>query len=184
MTSRRLHAATALALAAGFLLAASSPAQAPITPMTPSEPHERLAFFIGRWTIVDMPPEQDFIEVCDWLGSGRRHVVCRSRWQATSGPREGLSIFSYRQSDAAYVYQGFRPSGGVQTLHGRAAADGSGFEFWGEEGAGADRTRTRVQITTVGDGRFRFVARTASGDSEQWSEEVIHYVRPGAVDDT
>lgn len=178
MTSRRLLAAAVLA--AGLLLSAASPAQAPVTPMTPSEAHEQLAFFIGRWTIVEMPPEHDFAEVCDWLGSGRRHIVCHSSWQTTSGPREGLSIFSYRQSDATYVYQGFRPGGGVQTLHGRVAADGSGFEFWGEEGAGVDRTRTRVYITTLEDGRFRFVARTASGDSEEWSEEIVHYERPGA----
>ena len=149
--------------------------------MTPSEPHERLSLFIGRWTIVEMPPEQDFTEVCDWLDNGRRHVVCHSRWQTPSGPREGLSIFSYRQADETYVYQGFRPGGGVQTLHGRVAADGNGFEFWGDEGAGGDRTRTRVQITTVEDGRFRFIARTASGNSEEWSEEVVHYQRSAAA---
>ena len=178
MTSRHLHATAVLA--AGFFLAAASPAQAPVTPMTPSEPHERLAFFIGGWTIVEMPAEQKFTEVCDWLGSGRRHVVCHSSWQAANGPREGLSIFSYRQTDATYVYQGFHPGGGVQTLQGRAAADGNGFEFWGEEGAGADRTRTRIRITAVEDGGFRFVARIARGDSDEWSEEVVHYTRLGA----
>lgn len=167
----------AIALAAGLLLATAAPAQAPVTPMTPSEPHERLAFFVGRWTIVEMPPEQGFVETCDWLGSGRRHVVCHSRWQVTGGPREGLSIFSYQPADGSYVYQGFRSNGGTQTLQGRAGEDGKSWEFRGEEGVGAERERTRVEITALEHGRFRFVQRTATGDSEERTEEVITYAR-------
>jgi len=153
--------------------------EAPPTPMTPSGPHEHLVMFVGTWTIAEFPAEASFRETCDWLGAGRRHMVCHSRWQAASGPREGLSIFSYREADSTYVYQGFRPSGAVQTLQGRVSEDGQTWEFWGEEGTGADRKRTRVQITPLGDGTFRFVEQTASGDAEWSAEETVTY-RPAS----
>jgi hypothetical protein len=153
----------------------AAPAPTAATPTTPSEPHERMAFFIGRWTIVEFPAEGGFLETCDWLGSGRRHVVCRSNWMAKSGPREGLSVFSYRSADSTYAYQGFRPSGGTQTLTGRVSSDGKLWEFDGDEGAGESRLRTRVRIRPNADGSFRFTEQTATGTGDWSAEEVVTY---------
>jgi hypothetical protein len=154
---------------------APAPAPAPTTPMTPSEPHEKLSFFIGSWTTVEAPADQRFRETCGWLNAGRRHVVCHSRWETATGPREGLSIFSYRAADSTYVYQGFRAGGATETLLGRPSPDGQGWEFGGETGTGATRQRTRVVITSVGDGAFRFAQQTATGDGEWSKEEVVNY---------
>jgi hypothetical protein len=82
-------------------------AQSPATPMTPSAPHEELAFFEGSWTTEERPAEQGFVETCAWLNAGRRHMICRSTWRVASGPREGVSIFSYRNADATYLYTAF-----------------------------------------------------------------------------
>lgn len=171
--NRRVALVLAMTASAMFTLTAVR-AQ---TPMTPSDPHERLALFIGTWTVTEWPPEERFLETCEWLASGRRHVVCRSSWIATSGPREGLSIFSYRPADATYVYQGFRPGGGTQTLHGKLSADGQAWEFGGDEGRGAERRRTQVRIVPVPDGGFLFTERSARGDSDDWAEESVHYER-------
>ncbi len=148
---------------------------APVVPMTPSDPHERLTFFEGTWTYDEAAPEAKFREVCGWMPSGRRHMVCVSRSQTASGPREGMSIFSYRVADKTYVYQGFRADGVVQSLEGRVADDGTTWEFWGEEGTGAMRTRTRVRISALPDRRFLFSEQTAVGPGD-WSKEfVVHY---------
>lgn len=152
-------------------LAPAAP-QPPATPMTPSEPHEKLAMFIGTWTMDVFPPQAQMRESCDWLGSGRRHVVCHSRWETDRGRREGLSIFSYRASDKAYVYQGFRAGGGTQTLTGKATPDG-GWEFTGDEGSGPSRLQTLVRISARRpDGTFRFTERTARGDAP-WSDDAV-----------
>lgn len=157
------------------LLASGTSAQSPMTPMTPSEPHERLTFFEGTWTYDEAAPASNFRETCAWLPSGRRHMVCVSRSQAATGPREGYSIFSYRAPDKTYVYQGFRPNGDVQSLEGRVSDDGRTWEFWGEEGTGAMRTRTRVKIVPLDKGGFRFSEQTALGYGDWSPEFVVHY---------
>jgi hypothetical protein len=172
---RRLPALVTVGFCVLSGVASAQPAPPPATPMTPSAPHEAMGLFIGSWTIAEMPAEMQFRETCDWPGSGRRHVVCRSTWQAQTGPREGLSIFSYQASDSTYAYHGFRPGGSFQHLTGRTA-DGS-WDFWGDEGEGASRARTRVQITTDEGGGFTFTEQTATGDAEWGEAEVVHYVR-------
>ncbi len=176
MRRRTLYAVVMLCVAAAPATRAQAPAPAtkpaPATPMTPSDPHERLMFFEGTWTYEEAAPEMQFRETCGWMPSGRRHMVCASRWQTASGPREGTSIFSYRGADKTYVYQGFRAAGGVQSLEGRVSDDGTTWEFWGEDGTGAMRTRTRVRLATLPDGGFRFSEQTAVGPGD-WSEESV-----------
>ena len=87
---------------------ACSQAQPNPSPATASPPHELLSFFEGTWIIADARPEEGFRETCTWLAQGRRHMVCRASWQSASGPREGLSVFSYDAASGEYLYHGFR----------------------------------------------------------------------------
>ncbi|MDQ3069959.1 MAG: DUF1579 domain-containing protein [Acidobacteriota bacterium] len=173
-----LYALVMMSLAAPAALA-QAPAQAakpaPVTPMTPSDPHDRLTFFEGSWTYEEAAPDMQFRETCGWMPSGRRHMVCAARRQTTSGPREGTSIFSYRAADKTYIYQGFRAGGAVQSLEGRVSDDGKTWEFWGEDGTGAMRTRTRVRIVKLESGRFRFSEQTAVGPGDWSPESVVNY---------
>ena len=148
---------------------------APTTPMTPSQPHERLQFFAGSWSVAEMPAEAAFIETCDWLEAGRRHMICRSTWQTATGERQGLSIFSYSVADSVYLYHGFRAGGRVQKLRGTVEADGVTWEFAGEEGSGAERVRTRVRIRPLPEGGFRLAEQTANGDGEWSAEDAATY---------
>src|SRR5688572_7592746 len=86
-------------------------AQPAVGPATPSDPHEALAFFEGTWTTSEAKPQDEFRETCAWLPEGRRHMLCRSRWRAPAGYREGLSIFSYDPAPGEYRYHGFRAGG-------------------------------------------------------------------------
>ncbi len=150
------------------------------TPMTPSDAHERLAFLVGTWTLQGFAPDGDFRDTCDWLGAGRRHLICHATWTTASGPREGLSVFSYRATDGVYVYQGFRASGAVQMLEGRISDDGRVFEFQGEEGSGSAFTLTRVAIQVNADGSVQFKEQTKTGEAGTgtWTPEAtVTYVR-------
>jgi hypothetical protein len=167
---------TMLLITAVTLPLGAQPAAAPSSPATPSAPHEHLAFFHGEWTVDELPASRQFRERCAWLEGGRRHLVCRSRSKSAAGQwRETLSTFSYRPADSSYVYYGLRPGGATQTLVGRLAADGAGWEFRGEEGTGAARERTLVRIARLPGGRFRFVEQTARGDAPFTGADTVHY---------
>jgi hypothetical protein len=163
--------------APGALLAqATAPGAAPSGPASVSPPHERLAFFEGLWTVEEVPPAREFRERCAWMEGGRRHMICRSRSRNAAGVwREGLSMFSYRPADSAYVYYGLRSSGAAQMLTGRVDAPGEYWEFRGEEGQGAARERTLVRIAKLAGGRFRFVEQVARGDAPFASADTVHY---------
>jgi hypothetical protein len=161
-------------LRAACVLSSPPAAQAPATPMTPSPPHEALTFFEGAWTIEERPAEQHLVETCAWLSAGRRHMVCRSTWRVATGPREGVSVFSYRAADSTYLYYGLRAGGAVEALEGKAVP--GGFQFWTPGGAAPGRARTRVTMTRLGPQRFQFVAESALGDGPWTPEGTEHYV--------
>lgn len=130
-------------------------------PSVPSAPHERLAFFEGTWTVAELPPEQSFRETCSWLTDGRRHMLCRSRWTTPTGPREGLSIFSYSHDTADYLYHGFRAAGSVVTHRGVQKDDG--WLFTSEQGEGSAKTMTRITIARVAGGDMQFTQESTTG---------------------
>lgn len=163
-----------VAIVVPSLLAARGAAQAPITPMTPVPEHEALGFFEGSWTVEERPAEQQLVETCAWLPSGRRHMVCRSTWLLPTGPREGWSIFSYSAVDSTYLYYGLRAGGAVEPMRGRRMADG--WEFLNEDGVGPTRQRARVTITQLEARRFRLTAESAVGDGPWTVEGTEHYV--------
>jgi hypothetical protein len=102
-------------------------------------------------------------------------MVCRSTWRVASGPREGVSIFSYRNADATYLYYGLRAGGAVVMHRGRRLPDG--WEFFSDEGTGATGVRSRVTITRLAEKRFRLVAELAEGDGP-WKVEATEHYRP------
>lgn len=151
-------------------------AQAPTPPSAPSARHEPLAFLEGLWTVEGLPAAREFRERCTWMEGGRRHVVCRSRSRSAAGDlREGISIFSYRPADSTYLYHGFRSSGAVETMEGRATA--VGWEFHAGSGAGASRERARVTIVRRPDGNFLLLAATATGDAPFGAADTTRYRR-------
>lgn len=150
-------------------LSCNASAQSPVTPapVEPSSPHERLRFFEGAWTTTDSTPEDGFRETCSWLPQGRRHMVCISRWKTESGPREGMSVFSFDTKASRYVYTGFRPGGALVVHHGEER-DGR-WLFASEEGAGPARVRTRVIIEANMDRGFKLSSERSIGDGP-WSQ--------------
>jgi hypothetical protein len=167
-----------VAAALTALVPSSTVGQAP-APAVPSAPHERLAFFEGTWTLADAPPEQNFRETCAWLADGRRHMVCRSRWMTPTGPREGLSVFSYSPATGDYLYNGFRAGGAVVTHRGTPKGDG--WQFTSEQGEGVDRTMTRVTITPVEGGDMQFIEESARGGSAWELRAKLRYKRVEAL---
>jgi hypothetical protein len=165
-----------LAFASGCAVVTLATAQTEAVPrpLDPSPPHERLGMFEGTWTTADSTSEDGFREHCAWLSEGRRHMVCKSRWNTPSGPREGLSVFSYDNATGDYVYNGFR-AGGSHVIQ-RGSQQGGRWHFHSERGNGADRLRSRITIEPTDSG-FTFLSETSKGDEPFRAGARVEYVR-------
>jgi hypothetical protein len=158
----------ALVAMAWACASANAQPQSRPSPAEPSPPHEKLAFFEGTWMAADSASVRGFRESCAWLPEGRRHMVCRSRWNTSAGPREGLSILSYDGVSGEYVYNGFRPGGAHVGQRGRE--ENGRWTFSSELGQAGERTRQRVTIEADGRGGFTLLTEVARGDGA-WQEQ-------------
>jgi hypothetical protein len=127
-------------LAAGSSI--SNAADSP-SPLIPLEPYESLAFYEGSWASL-AKDRAGVQEVCAWQPGGRRHSICKSRRPTPEGTRESLGVYSFDARRGEYVYHGFGARGGISFEHGQRIP--GGCQFFSEEGAGADQTRTRFTI--------------------------------------
>src|SRR5688500_11516112 len=105
----------------------SSPRR-PADPSAASEPHERMTFFEGTWSMAPgayfksgatTPPQHE--ETCAWLPGGRRQMVWRS-WRQRPGDtfrREAVYILSYQEHNATYLAHFAFASGDTLTYVGR-----------------------------------------------------------------
>ncbi len=141
-------------------------------PMERSEPHEALAFFEGTWTV---PGNKGWRESCSWLAEGRRHIVCRPRWENPKGALEGLSVYSYDETNGAYLAHSFKASGLVTAERGHRIP--RGFRFMSESGAGAERVRERLTLEEDVGGRVIVVSETAKGEGPWVVENKTGYLR-------
>ncbi|MEO6363868.1 MAG: hypothetical protein ABIO71_11605, partial [Caldimonas sp.] len=148
--------------------------RSPPSPLGYSEPHEALAFYEGTWTSLDKKHE-DLQETCSWLAGGRRHIVCKTRKQTATGPRETLGVYSYDEAKGEYVAFTFSVRGAVIIERGQRIP--SGFHFTSENGTGADRVRTRFTIVEAAGGRVNTVVESAKGEGPWVVEEKRVYLR-------
>ena len=162
----RVHWRRALVTLAAVVAIDARAQQPPMPPTAPSPLHDALVFFEGTWTVDGANAPDGFREQCSWLPDGRRHMVCRSRWQTASGPREGMSVFSVDAATGDYLYHGFRAGGSVVTQRGRR--EGEAWIFTAERGAGAERERSRTRIEGDPSGGFVLTDEAARGDGP-WS---------------
>jgi hypothetical protein len=141
-------------------------------PMERSEPHEALTFFEGTWTV---PGDKGWRETCSWLAKGRRHMVCKPRWQSGGKVLEGLGVYSYDEKSGEYLAHGFKPPGRVSAERGQRIP--SGFRFMSESGTGADRLRNRHTLEEGSAGRVTGTSETAKGDGPWVVEDKTEYLR-------
>jgi hypothetical protein len=149
-------------------------------PASPSTPHERLAFFEGRWefataTTPDVTAKRTGRrETCEWLAGGRRHMVCMQTSKSADGlSQESMYILSYRERDSTYVAYFAIPGGQNVIFHGTPREDGWVMDLQPTplvpEGL---RLRTTITRTAAG---LRFVDESSmNGGPWQVAEDYEH----------
>jgi hypothetical protein len=141
-------------------------------PSSPSAPHERLAFFEGRWEFETAATPEVIAkrrgrrETCEWLAGGRRHMVCTQISRAADGTaQESIYILSYRERDSTYLAYFAIPGGENVVFHGTPSDDGWVMDLQPTPLVPAGmRLRTTITRTATG---LRFVDES-SMDGAPW----------------
>lgn len=110
---------------------------------------DRLEFFVGTWTLRDLPPGEGYRETCGWVGD-RRHLVCHSRQEWPERVWEGTTVYTYVSADSTLRLYNFAGRGDPDMMTGRV--EGEGFVFLGQSGTAAFPSQLRMTITPTDEG--------------------------------
>lgn len=110
-------------------------------PLLPEQ--ERLAVFIGRWTVEGS--EATYLEVCNRIQGN--HIQCVSASKEKNWVDSSVSYLSFSPLEKTYVYYGLYPSGNSRTLRGKWETDR--FVFEGQRILTEKTTKWRVTIKPV-----------------------------------
>lgn len=148
-----------------------STASAQAEQQAPDDPHSKLAFFEGQWTVEGQ--ESTYKEVCEWFPN-RRFLICKAEDREGATPAWTMSIFGHSTEKSAYTHTLFGGSGMIRTIHGWL--NGSTWTFTGETQAGGETKRTQITIKPTKKG---FVFRQdASVNGAPWKKAAeFTYVR-------
>lgn len=136
----------------------------------PDDPHSKLAFFEGKWTVEGQ--ESTYLEVCEWF-QNRRYLICKAEDKEGGTSTWAMSIFGYSRETNAYTHTLFGP-GPVRTIHGWL--DGVTWTFTGANQAGLEAKRTQITIKPTKKG-FAFRQDVSTNGSAWKRASEFTYVR-------
>jgi hypothetical protein len=131
-------------------LSAEEPAPAP----KPGPAHEKLAYFVGKWTIegdikataFGPAGKYRFTETCDWL-PGRFAILCKDDGHMMAGEFHGLNILSYDQAQNSYIY--FQTNNWGENDYSHGSVEGDTWTWVSEITRNGQPIRTRYVLTCV-----------------------------------
>ena len=167
-------AAFAGCLAAVLSGAQFAAAQAP-SPPKPGPEHERLAFFVGKWTGTgEMKPgpmgpggKMTTTDDCDWF-EGHFSVICHSSGQSPMGPGKSIGILGYSPEEKVYTYYGVDNSGTTMTSVPKGTLQGKTWTYNDESMMGGQKIKTRVTIKELSPTNYGFLME-AQGPDGKWA---------------
>jgi hypothetical protein len=158
---RTFHAlaASAVILVAGPQLVA---AQAPEAPK-PGPEHERLGYFVGKWTSEGevkpgpMGPggKTKSSDTCEWF-EGRFSVICRGDGTTPMGPTKNLGILGYSTEEKVYTYYGIDNSNMTMASVPRGTVRGDTWSYTDESMMGGKKVKSRVTLKELSPTRYTF----------------------------
>jgi hypothetical protein len=161
--------------AAGLALSgAALAADAPAAPK-PTPDHEKLAYFVGKWTMEGDMKESPAgpggkltgKDNCEWF-EGKFAVVCNSTGTSPMGPTKGLGILGYSAEEKAYTYYGVDNSGQVQTTVPRGTKDGDTWTYTDESKMGGKMIKSRYIVKEESPSAYTFKWEI-QGEDGKWA---------------
>jgi len=152
-------AACVVVSVAGVQLVAAQAPQAP----KPGPEHERLGYFVGKWTVEGemkpgpMGPGGKFTssDSCEWF-EGRFSVICRSEGKMPMGPTKSIGILGYSAEEKVYTYYGVDNSNMTMASVPRGTVQGGTWTYTDEGMMGGNKVKSRVTIKELSPTAYTF----------------------------
>jgi len=163
----------AVAVAVSFMSSNFLAAQAPAGPPKPGPEHQRLAYYVGKWTAEGemkaspMGPGGKITstDTCEWF-EGHFAVVCRSEGKSPMGPMKSIGILGYSPEEKVYTYYGTDNSGMGMTSVPRGTVKGDTWTYNDESMMGGKKMKSRVTIKEVSPTSYTFTMEMQGPDGK------------------
>ena len=180
-----LAAAVVVSLAGVQLAAAQAPPAAP----KPGPEHQRLGYFVGKWTVEgEMKPSPmgpggkvTSADTCEWF-DGHFAVVCHSTGKTPMGASKSVGIMSYSPEEKVYTYYGVDNSNMTMATVPRGTVQGKTWTYTDESLMGGKKVKSRVTIKELSPTEYSF-AMELQGPDGKWApmmESKSTKVKPAA----
>jgi hypothetical protein len=151
----RLAVGVVASLASVQLAAAQAP--------KPGPEHQRLGYFVGRWTTEgDVQPgpmgpggKVASTEDCEWFEGGFA-VVCRSDGKTPMGPSKSIGILGYSPEEKVYTYYAVDNSGMTMAGVPHGTVQGDTWTYNDESMMGGKKVKGRVTIKELSPTSYSF----------------------------
>lgn len=140
----------------------------------PPEIEQRLAFFIGDWTIEGV--ESTYSEKCEWFAD-RSFVMCNTEDRESGRPVRGAIILGWSAADQNYTYHHFNEEG-VSRSEDCFANDLGGLTCLAKRREGTKFLESRSHTWPV-EGGIEYLAED-SENGGAWTKTIrLKYLRRG-----
>ena len=145
----------------------------PPTPPKPTEAHQRLGYFVGKWNNEgEMKPSPmgpggkvKSVDTCEWF-DGRFTIVCRYDGTGPMGAMKGMGIIGYSPDIKAYTYYAFDNSGMAMTTVPRGTVKGDTWTYTDESQMGGVNFKSRVTLKEVSPTSYTFLMEVQAPDGK------------------
>lgn len=155
---------TLAGLAVGVVsLAVLGVASAQGPPARPGPEHERLGYFVGKWTSEGTMSPSPFgpggtmtsTDTCEWF-EGRFAVVCCYEGKGPMGPTKGLGIMGYSADQKVYTYYGLDNSPMTMTSVAKGKVQGDTWTYMDESLFGGQKITSRYTLQIASPETYSF----------------------------
>jgi hypothetical protein len=151
----------------------SAAAQTPQPPAKPGPEHQRLGYFVGKWTgegemkASPMGPGGKITsnDTCDWF-EGHFAVVCHSDGKSPMGPSKSIGIMSYNPEEKVYTYYGVDNSAMTMASVPRGTVTGNTWTYNDEGSMGGQKYKSRVTIKELSPTSYTFTMEMQGPDGK------------------
>jgi hypothetical protein len=155
------------------LVAVQLAAQAPPAAPKPGPEHQRLGYFVGKWTVEGemkaspMGPggKVTSTDTCEWF-EGHFAVVCHSNGKTPMGVSKSVGIMSYSPEEKVYTYYGVDNSNMTMASVPRGTVQGKTWTYTDESMMGGKKVKSRVTLKELSPTAYTFTMELQGPDGK------------------
>jgi hypothetical protein len=148
-------------------------AQAPPAAPKPGPEHQRLGYYVGKWTTEgEMKPgpmgpggKITSNDTCEWYDGGFA-VICRGDGKTPMGPAKNLGILGYSSEEKVYTYYAVDNTNMTMTTVPRGTLQGNTWTYTDESQMGGKKVKTRVTLKELSPTVYTFLLEMQGPDGK------------------